>query len=712
MIELPPTPLTPSPTYRSSLDSRNGLSPANTLVNFTTGREDAVDKNSGVFAVHDWLINNSSGTIDLPWTNIVSIGGQSAGKSSVLSAISGIPLWTSARIATHGPTQIHSRRLPGAPFQAWIEIVIQGEAGPRKVHFTANPLSSKNKLAEIMRLAGDEARRVPNGSPSIRTYELVSQMSVEEREDGEPGWDAVTRNVVVLHVSGSEQRDVSIVDLPGIAKEYISKPENIIMLCIAAGGPDPSMDAPEVQLVMKHRPSASRTIGIITKVDQIDDPNSSAFVDLLLNQNRDWSSWRPEFGWHPFRGKHQNETRGNAPETVVRMRQDAFFSQPDWLEMARSAHAKFGVDPLCQIVYGIFEQLVVGAVDSLTAHIDAHYAEIQKLMSVLPPVETRPIGALHDLISHISSDLLEELDERAEHHDELLDLQMKLGKRLLSTVPSFMPFLEEDEGICETMEPVWLESWMERESEAHRVYLDVVVDAVKSWTRARDGTRRTRNIRLDLIRRYVANWDKICEEHVTALWNTVDVAVDKVLKEKCGDTMKTLSVQIKQILRGHSETYKTASRLHITSLMSTERIDPFQIDFIAGQMGKDIDDVVKLFTDAFDQLSLSVSEGNTRPETCKLESGLRLAVYKVTAEVVVNLVRGCGRVMEYLGRVTQAQLLEFVTSTTPALRLGLGLEDVDEPLRKRARMYFEPDQEVTRRREALLAKRAELDRAA
>ena len=118
-----------------------------------------------------------------------------------------------------GPTQIHSRyRLQGG-FTARIEIEFaHPDPGVEKrIPFTLQPITSKVKLAEIMRLAGEEARRAGNGSTGIRLRRLamlarpwlsVGRTYEELRNTNErvlPGQTQsprFTANVVVLHVSG------------------------------------------------------------------------------------------------------------------------------------------------------------------------------------------------------------------------------------------------------------------------------------------------------------------------------------------------------------------------------------------------------------------------------------------------------------------------------------------------------------------------------
>lgn len=79
---------------------------------------------------------------------------------------------------------------------------------------------------------------------------------------------------------------------------------------------------------------------MITKVDQIDDPHSNAFGDLILGNCAALGGWKPKYGWHPFRARSGRE--GKVSEEAFLAKVAELYAQEDWKKAAEQVGRRFG----------------------------------------------------------------------------------------------------------------------------------------------------------------------------------------------------------------------------------------------------------------------------------------------------------------------------------------------------------------------------------
>lgn len=211
-------------------------------------------------------------TIPLP--QIVVVGQQSSGKSSVLHAISGIQFPVDDGICTQFPTEIILRR----------EDIVRTKASIRHV-----PGISKERRADLEAFESTwESTELSNLGNIIRDAKKVMQLDERKRFSDES---------LVLEISGPKQEHLTLIDLPSyfmstqtgqssnditlvneIAERYVSNPRAVV-LAILSGKNDfeNQMILEKLKLDAGFR---KRTLGVITAPDAV-EPGSRREVECI-----------------------------------------------------------------------------------------------------------------------------------------------------------------------------------------------------------------------------------------------------------------------------------------------------------------------------------------------------------------------------------------------------------------------------------------------
>ncbi len=294
------------------------------------GIQDLIDERQvALFDVFDQLSRlGGKGRIESP--QLVVVGDQSSGKSSVLEAIGRFHFPVHAGTCTRFPTKLIMRRAATERTELSIEPgKSRSEADrTRLLEFHAQP-SSPDELAAWMARASD-ALGVPS-SPSTTGPSVTRDFA---------------DNVLVVKKQGPNLPLVNLIDLPGIfrvasneqggpgrdtverlAKEHVKNKKNLVLLVVHARCSVHNQSAPEVvQDIAKNDPGlADRVVGVITNPDHAQFHEE--FVRILNGTltSEDLKIYR----WHVVRNQSQAERADSLEQRD--MREAMFFrDQPDW----------------------------------------------------------------------------------------------------------------------------------------------------------------------------------------------------------------------------------------------------------------------------------------------------------------------------------------------------------------------------------------------
>jgi GTPase SAR1 family protein len=241
------------------------------------------------------------GVLSLP--QLVVCGDQSAGKSSVLEALTEIPFPRSDTLCTRFATEITLRCAPSEALH--IRIIPADTRSPaeqEKIKAFSETIADFTDLPTIMAKAMDMIGLAPDGSGDVpmRTF---------------------ARDVLSIEIEGPTRPQLTLVDVPGLIQTetkgvtkqdretvnaitdfYLQQPRTICLAVISTAN-----DYANQSILTKVRevdPAGERTLGIITKPDRLNHGSNveSAFIKLAENKDVFF-----QLGWHVLKNREFQE---------------------------------------------------------------------------------------------------------------------------------------------------------------------------------------------------------------------------------------------------------------------------------------------------------------------------------------------------------------------------------------------------------------------
>ncbi|EXJ71691.1 uncharacterized protein A1O5_05499 [Cladophialophora psammophila CBS 110553] len=260
--------------------------------------------------------------IDLP--QLIVCGDQSAGKSSVLEAISGgLHFPTKDTLCTRFATELVLRRGPTS--QVKITIIpdkTRTEAEQETLTSFVPPTTSLDQFPQIV-----DAAAVAMGIDGARK--------------------AFSKDTLRVELSGPTQPHLTLVDLPGLyhagdkhqsaidaklicklVTDYMAKERSIILAVVSAQNNYNNQIVTEYAKLRD--PLGVRTLGIITKPDTLDPGSSMQKFYQELVQKDDGNF---KLGWHMLRNRGYSDRDSSTAERDLV--EDEFFEQEDWKAMPK-----------------------------------------------------------------------------------------------------------------------------------------------------------------------------------------------------------------------------------------------------------------------------------------------------------------------------------------------------------------------------------------
>nr|XP_036583935.1 dynamin family protein [Colletotrichum truncatum]KAF6793194.1 dynamin family protein [Colletotrichum truncatum] len=285
------------------------------------GTADMANEQRGLLELIDKLQFAQLDNVKLP--QIVVVGDQSAGKSSVLEAITGTPFPRDAGACTRFATEIRLRRSNEATLN--VSII------PDK----NRPFREQERLKQF---GGAVDTDMSFESLMRSAVELIAPKNI-------PGRFAA-RDILVVEKRGPDMPLLTLVDLPGLVKnanndqsmddiktieslcDRYMKSSRTIILAVVGGNTD-YVQAPILTKARHFDPSGSRTIGVLTKPDLCESIGlEDKFIELV--QNRDKQNYF-KLGWYVLLNpgpRDQGQPWPSARER--RQREEEFFGRGKW----------------------------------------------------------------------------------------------------------------------------------------------------------------------------------------------------------------------------------------------------------------------------------------------------------------------------------------------------------------------------------------------
>ncbi|KAK0368444.1 dynamin family protein [Colletotrichum limetticola] len=246
------------------------------------------------------------GILSLP--DIVVCGDQSAGKSSVLEALTEIPFPRNDNLCTQFATEISLRRELSESLT--VRVIPGNERGQEDQKRIREFSESITDFKELPFVIGAAKKVMGIGNGGCTSSQL-----------GQAPDSAFSKDTLSIEINGPDRPQLTLIDIPGliqsatkgvsendvalvadITDRYIKRPRTICLAVVSAT--NDAANQPILQRVRRFDPRGERTLGIITKPDQLPEGSGSEsqFLELARNENVFF-----KLGWHVIRNRRFSE---------------------------------------------------------------------------------------------------------------------------------------------------------------------------------------------------------------------------------------------------------------------------------------------------------------------------------------------------------------------------------------------------------------------
>ena len=311
---------------------------------------------------------------------LVVCGDQSAGKSSVLEALTQIDFPRNDGLCTRFATEIILRR--AATSYGNVKII------PAKTRSS----EEQESLSAFNHTAGQ-----PAALP-----ELISK-ATKLMGIGENGM-TFSKDLLRIEIAGPTHPQLTVIDLPGLiqngnssdiqlvrelTEHYISSARTICLAVVAATHDHANQAI--LHIVQNHNASRDRTLGIVTKPDRPEEQSGMerTFISLARNEQVPL-----KLGWHVLKNRGFSEA---ATSFVKRNESEAefFLTKPGWNALPKE---NVGIDELCRKLSSLLFIHVQKELPRLQQELETRLSDVQSQVRELGPHRSSRSDCKHFLV--------------------------------------------------------------------------------------------------------------------------------------------------------------------------------------------------------------------------------------------------------------------------------------------------------------------------
>ncbi|KAB5589555.1 Interferon-induced GTP-binding protein Mx1 [Ceratobasidium theobromae] len=389
--------------------------------------------------------------LELP--QLVCVGSQSAGKSSLIETLCRITLPRSSGTCTRCPIECRSKYVK----QPWSGRVFlrllpenDDQSDAREIPF-GDVITDPSEME--MRIGQAQLAVLhPQVDPS--TFLRVNSL----RYKGTVG-SGFSNNSVVVDLAGEGLADLNFVDLPGIivnvgegedpgqiplvadmVRRYISKRSTIILLVISCHADYENQGA---GLIAKEcDPDGERTVGVLTKPDRIESPeDADPWVAMVLGNSN-----RLANGWYCVKQLDGKQRKDNLTWDQARnLELDFFRTTKPWSDVPSVKRANLGSQNLALQLGNVLSIALEKRFAEIRVEIDRLLRENVKELSQYPePPNKQPADFIIDLLEKFYEDVRIQLvggdpDDADGVIQRIREHSLQFRKRIQEAAPVFIP---------------------------------------------------------------------------------------------------------------------------------------------------------------------------------------------------------------------------------------------------------------------------------
>ncbi|KAF4447283.1 hypothetical protein F53441_9170 [Fusarium austroafricanum] len=261
----------------------------------------------------------------VPLPQMVVVGDQSAGKSSVLESLTGFHFPRDVTLCTRHATEIICRREETSSIVISIHAVDADEEEAKSFRRTVKSLDAK----EFGQIFQDAAK----------------VMGIGSSPNGNSVGSAFSRDVLRVEISGPNEDHLTVIDVPGMfenetpgqttkadidlvknmVRKYINESRTIILAVVPCNGDIANQKI--LTYAKEADPEGKRTLGVLTKPDlAVEEATKGVVVDLVLGKRRDL-----QLGYCVVKNRGADDTSSSPEDRNLQER--SFFTQAPWTKL-------------------------------------------------------------------------------------------------------------------------------------------------------------------------------------------------------------------------------------------------------------------------------------------------------------------------------------------------------------------------------------------
>ncbi|CAG8699061.1 641_t:CDS:2, partial [Acaulospora colombiana] len=392
-------------------------------------------------------------TVNLP--TIVFCGNQSAGKSSLLEAISGVALPRSDGTCTRCVMELQLIESE-EPWECQISLRHEyDEDGkpllrPNETKFGAKIYNPKD--VELMARRAQKA--LLNSSDSIDRYLDWNFDITRCNGDSDSNSLKFTKNIVCLEIKGNNVPNLSLIDLPGIIRHtekiedrkfiqlvldlvnsYIEREKSIIIATISCKD---EIDNQEIISLAKIvDPSGSRTLGVLTKPDIIEPGTHEPWLRIIRGEAHKLS-----LGYYIVKNPNKKRLMENITLREAREEEIDFFkNEMPWKDYRNHLSELIGIEKLQQKLSDLLIKAIINDLPEISKEIQKNLDKTRRELDKIPePSSKTPRMELYHLIKEYTAIINEEVAcsrDNNELWNYINNEFEKFKKSLRSSLPIF-----------------------------------------------------------------------------------------------------------------------------------------------------------------------------------------------------------------------------------------------------------------------------------
>ncbi|KAL4962706.1 putative dynamin family GTPase [Aspergillus stella-maris] len=534
-----------------------------------------------------------SSTIELP--ELVVVGDQSTGKSSVLQAITEISFPVQERTCTRFPIQISFRQ------------TASGHNGGVKATISPGPITERDDAFRD-RIQGFRVDR------EALTTEVMKEMieKATERMFGKDDvqGDSLCDAVLRIERSGPDEMHWSIVDLPGlvqntqsrkrhpgmangthptpngpmsmttkgaiaetIVRKYLDNPRNIVLLIL--GDTDVELSK-SLEIVATVPGVESRAIGVLNKCDKREE-GAGMWMDSLLQNNLSTAP-RLDHGWFGLRNRKPHESHLTDQERDEAEENE--FVKPVWQSVPKE---RFGIKALMDYIDRERRAQLQKGMPNIISEIRQKLRDCETTLKNMGEARTTP-AAQRSFVNRFchSMERMAEASLRAKYQDiPSTDPKIRLCYLVQQRVDEFTKAVVPTQGIELTFDNYEAElldlwnsppgTWEDRISRSPGIYSAIYEEAMISRGKSLAGTVHP-DVEEKVFRMLSAHWNKFATQLVEDA---------KVCVKECYDVLLRLAIpnnrvrlEVSRLITSQLEVWNKDADGTLQELIEDNRVRP------------------------------------------------------------------------------------------------------------------------------------------